>query len=328
MNRIFSILRYSAIVALVAGLFVVSGCDNGDEGPTKTIYQLISEDPTLSKIKAEVDLNADLKAKLESAGTNTFFAPNDLAMAAILTTLNLTDFTTISPSVLNAVLNYHLATSVVGSGDLTEGKEITTNQGEKIVVDVTDAGAVKLTTGATTKGTVLSSVVATNGVLHIVGDYPLIPPSIGTVIVATLGKVAQPILLAKDFSILASAIQKADAGKAPAETIVGAMVGLSAQTFFAIPNAVFQGAPTPITVDTYTAAQWNAIIRGHLVPQVTITTLEAGTKTTINGKVITTTSTTVQGTANANAIPVVTAAKITTSNGTIFPIQGVIQHIQ
>src|SRR5205085_11649855 len=165
-----------------------------------------------------------------------------------------------------------LATSVVNSGDLTEGKEITTNQGEKIVVDVTDAGAVKLTTGATTKGTVLSSVVATNGVLHVVGDYPLIPPSIGGVIVATLGKVPQPILLGAPFTILAAAIQKADAGKQPAETIVGAMVALEHQTFFAIPNEVFNAAS--ITVDTFTAEQWNGLIRGHMIPQVTVATIE------------------------------------------------------
>lgn len=325
-NRLFSILRYTAVIALVAGLFVVSGCGEDDDGPTKTIYQLISEDASLSKIKAQIDLNADLKAKLEGTGTFTFFAPNDLAMAAILTTLGLTDFATISPAVLSAVLNYHLATTVVTDADMTAGKTITTNQGENITIEVTTTGAKKLKTGATTNGTVLSSVQATNGILHIVGDYPLIPPTIGTTIVATLGKVAQPILLAADFSVLSSAIQKADAGKAAAETIVGAMVAQTAQTFFAIPNAVFAAATPAITVSTYTAEQWNAIIRGHMVPGVTLSTLEAGTSNTINGKVITRTATTVKGVGNANAITVVTAAKITTSNGVVYPIQGILLH--
>jgi uncharacterized surface protein with fasciclin (FAS1) repeats len=326
-NRLFYLLRYTAIIALVASLFVLGGCDNEEPGPTKTIYQLISEDPTLAKIKAEIDLDADLKAKLEaSTGTYTFFAPNDLAMSAILTTLNLADFTTISKSVLSDVLDYHLANTVVGSGDLTEGKEITTEQGEDIVVGVTSTGSVKLNTGATTDGTVLSTIEGTNGVLHIVGDYPLIPPTIGNVIVATLGTVAQPVLLAETFSILSSAILKADAGKAPQNTIVGAMVGQDAQTFFAIPNQVFQGAPTPITVDSYDAATWDAIIRGHMVPGETIATLGDGTKTTINGKVITTTATTVKGLGNANAIPVVIPQKITMGNGTIFPIGGILLH--
>lgn len=330
-NRLFSILRYTAIVTLVAGLFVVSGCDEDDDTPTKTIYQLISEDASLSMIKAQIDLNADLKAKLEaSSGTTTFFAPNDLAMQAILTTLGLTNFSTISPGVLSTVLNYHMANTVVYEADMTAGSTITTNQGEAITIEVTTTGAKKLKTGATTNGTVLTAdLKATNGVLHVVGDYPLVPPTIGTLIVATLGKVAQPILLAADFSVLASAILKADAGKAANATIVGAMVGLTAQTFFAIPNAVFAAAPTPITVDTHNAATWDAIIRGHMVPQETITTLAAGTKTTINAKVITIavgTATTVQGAGNPNPIPVVTGSRITTSNGTIFPIQGILVH--
>lgn len=303
----------------------MSGCDEGEDPPTKTIYQLISEDPTLSKIKAEIDLNADLKAKLEGPGTLTFFAPNDFAMDAILTTLSLTDFTSISPSTLSLVLNYHLANSVVYDADMTDQKTITTNQGENITVEVTTTGAKKLKTGATTSGTVVTAdLKATNGVLHVVGDYPLVPPTIGALIVATLGKVAQPVLLAKDFSILASAILKADQGKTPENTIVGAMVGQTAQTFFAIPNAVFQAAQ--LTVDSRSAAEWDAIIRGHMVPGTTINTLGAGTSTTINGKVITTTATSVQGLGNANPVPVAVTAKITTTNGTIFPIQGILFH--
>lgn len=324
-KRLFSMLRYTAIVTLVAGLFVVSGCDNDDDAPTKTIYQLISEDATLSKIKAQIDLNADLKAKLEGAGTLTFFAPNDLAMQAILTTLGLTDFATISPSTLSLVLNYHLANSVKMSSDLTNGAKVTTAQGEDITVEVTSTGAVKLKTGATTSGTVVTAdLKATNGVLHIVGDYPLVPPTIGALIVATLGKVAQPILLSASFSVLASAILKADAGKASANTIVGAMVAQTNQTFFAVSNQVFAAATPAITVDTYTAAQWDAIIRGHMIPSKTIGTLAAGTETTINGKVLTLTTTTVKGVGNTNAITIVTASKITTSNGVVWPIAGVI----
>lgn len=325
MKNLFPMLRYATMIAVVAALFVLGGCDEGEEAPTKTIYQLISEDPTLSMIKAQIDLNADLKAKLEGTGTITFFAPNDLAMGAILTTLNQPDFTNISPSVLSTVLNYHMANSVKYAGDLTNGSTVTTAQGENITIEVTTTGAVKLKTGATTNGTVVTSdIKATNGVLHVVGDYPLIPPTVGGLIVATLGKVAQPVLLGKDFSILSAAILKADAGKPQNETIVGAMVAQTAQTFFAPPNAVFNAAS--ITVDTYSATQWNAIIRGHMIGGESLATLPAADKSTINAKTITLTSTTVKGAGNANPIPVVVASKITTSNGVVYPIQGVILH--
>jgi uncharacterized surface protein with fasciclin (FAS1) repeats len=327
-RKLFSILRYTAVLALVASLFVISGCDDDEDAPTKTIYELISEDATLSKIKAEIDLNADLKAKLSGAGDFTFFAPNDLAMSAILTTLGLTDFTSISPSTLSLVLNYHLATKAYYDADLVAAATIATNQGENITVEVTTTGQKKLKTGATTNGTVITAdIKATNGVLHIVGDYPLVPPTIGGLIVATLGKVAQPILLSASFSTLASAILKADAGKPSAQTIVGAMVGLTACTFFAPPNQVFQAAS--ITADTYSAAQWDAIIRGHILPK-TIATLGAASEVTINGKTLTITGATtaaplgsVKGLGNTNAIPVA-AAKVTTSNGVIYPIGGVI----
>lgn len=325
-KRFFAILRYTTVVALIASAFVFSGCSDDDNGPTQTVYELIAADPSLSKIKAQIDLNADLKAKLDgtTSGSYTFYAPNDLAMSAILTTLNLTDFSSISTSTLSTVLNYHLANKEVTSADMTKGAKITTNEGEDITIDVTSTGVIKLVTGATTNGTVITAdIKGTNGVLHVVGDYPLVPPTVGSLILATLGKVAQPILLSSSFTVLAGAILKADAGKAAENTILGAMVGLEAQTFFAVSDQVFAAAQ--LTVASKTAAEWDAIIRGHMVPGVTIATLENNDGiTTINGKTLVTTATTVKGAGNAEAIPVVTSSKITTTNGVIYPIGGII----
>lgn len=324
-KRLFAILRYTTVVTLVAAVFVLGGCGEDDKKPTKNIYELISEQSTCAMIKAQIDLNADLKAKLQDAnGTYTFFAPNDLAMGAILSTLGLSDFSSISQATLSTVLNYHLANSVKTSGDMTNGAKITTAQGEDITVEVTSTGQIKLKTGATTAGTVITQdIEATNGRLHIVGDYPLVPPTIGALIVATLGKVAQPILLSSTFSILAQGILKADAGKAANLTIVGAMVAQSAQTFFAPPDAVLTAAGW--TAAGKTAAEWDAMIRGHMVPGVTLSTLAAGTPTSMAGKTITTTATTVKGSAAAApTVNVVVSSKITTSNGVIYPIQGLI----
>ena len=325
-KRFFAILRYTTVVALIASAFVFSGCDDDDKGPTQTIYELIAADASLSKIKAQIDLNAELKAKLDgtTSGSYTFYAPNDLAMSAILTTLNLTDFSSISTSTLSTVLNYHLANKEVTSADMTKGAKITTNEGEDITIDVTSTGVIKLVTGATTNGTVITAdIKGTNGVLHVVGDYPLVPPTVGGLILATLGKVAQPILLSSSFTVLAGAILKADAGKAAENTILGAMVGLEAQTFFAVPDQVFAAAQ--LTVASKTAAEWDAIIRGHLVPGVTISTLEnADDIHTINAKTLVTTATTVKGAGNAEGIPVVVTSKITTTNGVIYPIGGII----
>jgi uncharacterized surface protein with fasciclin (FAS1) repeats len=330
-KRLFAILRYTTVVALVAGAFFLSGCSDDDEKPTKTIYELLSEDPSLSKIKAQVDLNADLKAKLQDgSGTYTFFAPNDLAMSAILTTLGLTDFATIAPTTLSTVLNYHLVSSVKMKSDMTSGSKITTAQGEDITIVVTSTGDIQFDTGASTNGSLVTAdVVGTNGVLHVVGDYPLVPPTIGNLILATLGKVAQPILLSAAFSILTQAILKADAGKPANQTIVGAMIAQTGQTFFAPSDQVLTAAG--LNVATMTAAQLDAFVRGHMVPSTSVATLGDATLPTMltvggTNKTVTTTSTTVKGNANANAVTVVVAAKITTSNGVIYPIAGVIQH--
>jgi hypothetical protein len=252
-------------------------------------------------------------------------------MAAILTTLGQADFSNISPSTLSVVLNYHAASGVKLKSDMTAGAKITTLQGEDITIELTTTGDVKLKTGATTNGTVLTAdIKGTNGVLHVVGDYPLVPPTVGGLILATLGKVAQPILLGKDFSILASCILKADAGKPSNQTIVGAMVAQTAQTVFAVPNAVFTAAS--LTAASKTAAEWDLIIRGHMVPSVTLSTLGDATVPSLigagtpNNKTIITTATTVKGTANASAVPVVVTSKIVTSNGVVYPIGGLILH--
>ncbi len=320
----FSILRYTAVLMLVGSLFILGGCSDDDEAkPTKTVYELISENPELSSVKEQIDLdvNASLKASLQGSTDVTFFAPSNTAMNNLLTTLGLTNFASISPTTVQAVLNYHLVESLKLSSDLTNGAELTTKETEKIKIIVTSTGEKKLDTGATSDAAITTADTrATNGALHIV-DVVLVPPTIGALIVQTLGKVAQPILLSSSFSILASAILKADAGKAAAETIVGAMIASPALTVFAPVNDVFKAAN--ITVDTYSAAQWNAIIRGHVIAK-TLTTLPSGEETTINGKVVTLTSSTVKGLGNTAAVNVVVTSKVSASNGIVYPIAGVI----
>ena len=321
-KNLMSVLRYTVVVVLVASLFVISGCGEDEEQPTKSIYELISENADLSAIKAQLDAttNADLKASLSAAGTFTFFAPSNTAMTNLLNALGLTDFATIAPQVVITVLNYHLVESVKMSGDLVAGT-VLTKQGENITITVSGTGEKKLDTGASSDAAfVTSDVKATNGVLHVV-DVVLVPPTIGAVVISTLGKVSQPILLGAAFTTLAAGIAKADAGKAPASTIIGALTASSAITIFAPVNDVFAAAS--ITAASKTADEWDALVRGHIVLE-SISTLAAGTKNTMNAKVLTLTTSTVKGVGNANAIPVVVNAKVTQGNGVVWPIGGII----
>jgi uncharacterized surface protein with fasciclin (FAS1) repeats len=324
-------LSYTKHVLLVLALITtigLTGCDDDENGPTKTIWAELEADSDLSIVTSQL-LAQGYDAQLKGEGSFTLFAPSNQAMTNLLQTLfNATDpalFNSIAPTVIQSVLNYHIAESQNLAASLTNGAEVTTKQGEKIKVVVTTTGEKTLDTGATTDAKISKAdVKATNGVIHVV-DVVLVPPTLGTLIVQTLGKVAQPILLSGNFSTLSAAIQKADAGKAPAETIVGALVALPNVTMFAPPNQVFQAAG--ITVDTYTAVEWNAILRGHIVNQ-NLGTLTAGDKMTISGKNIVValgTPSTVKGSANANAVPIVAAA-VSASNGAVYPIGGVILH--
>jgi transforming growth factor-beta-induced protein len=319
-----SLLRYTIALVVVGFLGVLAGCkDDDDPAPTKTIYELVSEDTNLSVLKEQLDA-AGFEATLNGTGSFTLFAPSNAAMSTLLQQLGLTEFTSIAPSVVASVLNYHLLESQKLAADLIAGP-VATKQGEPITVTLTSTGEKKLDTGATTDASLTqTNIKATNGVIHVV-DVVLVPPSIGALIIQTLGTVAQPILLSSSFTTLSAGIQKADAGKAPANTIVGALIALEDVTVFAPVNDVF--AAGSITVDTYSAAEWDAIIRGHIVPE-SLTTLADGDKTSLNGKTITiaTGSTnTVKGAGNTTAVPIV-APGVPANNGVVYPIGGVLLH--
>jgi uncharacterized surface protein with fasciclin (FAS1) repeats len=329
MKRLIPFMKHALLVVVVLTTVGLTGCDkDDDEVPTKSIWQLVQENDNLTLLEAQLDA-ADFDATLSATGSYTLFAPSDAAMTTLLETLfNATDpalFNSVAPTVIKAVLNYHLVASQQMSSSFTNNAEFTTLQGEKIKVVTTTTGEKTFDTGATVDAKISTAdIKATNGVIHIV-DVVLVPPTIGGLIVQTLGKVAQPILLSSTFTTLAAAIQKADAGKPAEQTIIGALVSSPGITIFAPVNQVF--AAGSITVDTYTAAEWDAIIRGHIVGE-SLGTLANGTKTSINGKTITIavgTTSTVKGAGNTSAVSIVSAG-VPASNGVAYPIGGILLH--
>ena len=274
-----SILKYLkafTLVGIMASFIAITSCgsDDGDEpAATETVWELIENTANLSLLEAELSVFANLVATLNSDGDLTVFAPTDAALTTLLGTLGLEDFTTVNPDIAEAVLAYHVvATSRIAAGDVVEGETFTTAQGEVITVG---AGGV-LESGATTAASISTAdIQATNGVIHLI-DVVLVPPTIGAQIVATLGTVAQPVLLGADFTTLAAAITKADsdnvAGGADEgeETLLSilsdrTLTGADQITVFAPTNATFAAADPAITVDTYDAATWEAILKHHIV---------------------------------------------------------------
>ncbi len=257
-------------VLSVAAMFVMAGCgddDGGDPVATQNIWEIVQDRTELSSLEAELDA-AGLGNTLATTNNITLFAPSNTALNTLLGTLGITDFSSIREDVVNEVLTYHVATSVVLSSGLTEGAMITTLQGEDIEV----VGGPALSTGATSDSEVVTAdILATNGVVHVV-DVVLVPPTVGELIVSTLGTLAQPILLSADFSVLADAIRKADEEYAslPENSEVPTLVSILADqampdtdfTVFAPSNAVFTAAG--IGLDDLTAQQWYGTIAKHV----------------------------------------------------------------
>ena len=90
-KKLFSILRYTSIVALVASLFIISGCD--EDGPvifggtqldflkTEEFKQTItgSADNSLDSLVKYVSLYPELTAYISGTTEFTLFAPSNTA---------------------------------------------------------------------------------------------------------------------------------------------------------------------------------------------------------------------------------------------------------
>ena len=260
-----SFMKLLAAMFMISTLAVFVSCSDDDDtepAPTQSVWEIVESTDNLSALEREL-ISAGLQSAIEGANGITLFAPTDAALQQLLNTLQLEDFSSVNQDIAQAVLTYHVGTSQLASTDVVAGTTIATLQGEAITVE----DGPSLVTGATSPSSLtMTDIQATNGVIHII-DVVMIPPTIGGQIVATLGTLAQPVLLGADFTILAEGIAKADAANPDAATagIVATLIAGQDLTVFAPTNATFEGADPPITVDTFDAATWDAIIRNHVV---------------------------------------------------------------
>lgn len=279
-KKLFSILRYTSIVALVASLFIMSGCGDDEEpAPTMTISELIASDAFKQASGVDKSLALDssvkylnkypeLQALMTGTTPYTLFAPSNEAFINLLATPGFpSNIGSISPDVIKGVLAYHFVAEQKLQADLTAGLSlnslyteasyVTTASPTLPSVQVIKVNAdLTLLTGSSNAAIkiITPDKKATNGVVHVVGTV-MVPPSVGLVLIPILGKMAGTVLLGKDFTYLARMIGRADAGYVEdAATGKLKMVSHLARptsttapvfagaTFFAPPNAVFEAA--------------------------------------------------------------------------------------
>lgn len=218
------IQRLALIVFLLAMPFVISSCSDDDDdnkNRSKTITQIASETSNLSTLYSALQASG-LDDALDAGGPFTVFAPSNAAFAK----LDPEELNTIisTPSLLTALLQYHVVAAEVFSDDLSNGPVQTLLSGQ--TVDVSLAGG-----GVTLNGTsnvTDADIDASNGVIHII-DEVLLPDDF---VAQTIVQIAAGN---PNFSTLVAALEKPELS----DILAAASDPTSDLTVFAPTNAAF-----------------------------------------------------------------------------------------
>jgi transforming growth factor-beta-induced protein len=219
--------RLAVIVLFLAIPFVISSCSDDDDddnmNKSETIVDIAVKTPELSTLVSALQASG-LDAALSGNGPFTVFAPTNAAFAK----LPADELNTIisTPSLLTALLQYHVVAAEAFSDDLSNGPVQTLLSGQ--TVDVSLAGGM-VTLNGSSKVT-QADIDASNGVIHII-DEVLIPDDFVSKTIAQIAA-GNP-----DFSILVSALGKAELS----DLLAAANDPTQDLTVFAPTNAAFEG---------------------------------------------------------------------------------------
>ena len=201
MKKLNSILgKYTrvmfSVLIISMSLFVVSCNDDDDDDQmtSKNIVEIAQSDPNLSTLVSAI-VAADLTGVLSTGGPFTVFAPTNAAFAkldpAVLNNI------IGNPTLLTALLQYHVVSGEVNSSDLTNGPVGTLLSGQSINVDVSGG---MVTLNGSSKVTA-ADIDASNGVIHVI-DEVLLPADFAAQTIVQIAA-SNP-----DFSILVKALLK------------------------------------------------------------------------------------------------------------------------
>lgn len=173
------------IVVAIGGVFWSMNRDNdsnkneattqsqpAEQKTSTTIVTVAAKTPSLSTLVTAVKA-ASLVETLQGTGPFTVFAPTNAAFetlpAGTLDTLLKPE----NVDQLKSILTYHVVAGKVMAQDLKDGQVITTVQGGKLTVSITD-GKVYVTDAKGNKATVeKADVNADNGVVHVINSVLL-----------------------------------------------------------------------------------------------------------------------------------------------------------
>lgn len=252
-------LKFSFIIALVATVILLPGCD---KRPQNILFPPgIQKD--LVEVASEQGLNvfaAALKAsgidkEFDFLGQYTLLAPNDAAFnAAGITVANVG--TVLPMDVLRAVLRNHMISGRVPSVNLLPGPNATYTSIQRDILNTsTYAGA---TGGSFFNGKKIlkTDILANNGVIHVINGV-LLPPA---------GNLQTVLAANPDLSFLNAAIARAGL----TTTLNTTTTNL---TLFAPTNAAFQAAGYAdiAAINAASPATLSNILTYHVIPAANVT---------------------------------------------------------
>ncbi|MBG7631821.1 MAG: fasciclin domain-containing protein, partial [Bacteroidetes bacterium] len=264
MKNLNSILEKHArvmfsIFMISMSLFIVSCNDDDDdvEPPCENIVEVAQSAPDLSTLVSAI-VAADLTSVLAEGGPFTVFAPTNEAFAKLDPQILNNIIST--PSLLTALLQYHVVSGKVTSSQLSNGAVATLLSGQSIDVDISGGmvtlnGSSKVTT---------ADIEACNGVIHII-DEVLLPEDFAPQTIVQIAA-SNP-----NFSILVSALSKPELS----DLLTAANDPTSDLTVFAPTNDAFTAVLTALgknSIDDLPVGLLKEIVQYHIVAGATMST--------------------------------------------------------
>lgn len=150
--------------------------------PISTVVDVITNSPEHTTLANLIDL-ANLEETLAGEGPFTVFAPTNEAFDAV-DQETIDDLTSDPSGLLTQVLTYHVAAGAVFSGDLSDGQEIPTVNGEIVTIGI-DGEVVTVGNSSSIAAVIQPDIEATNGVVHVI-DAVLLPLTLSVDHIAAL----------------------------------------------------------------------------------------------------------------------------------------------
>lgn len=217
------------MTSFIVSVFALASLILSTNAQTGTIVDLVSRDPNLLLLKDAV-VAGGLVETLSGAGPFTVFAPTNEAFTALGPLLGWA-LNPHNKQDLDNILTYHVVSGKVLSTDLKDGEVVPTLDGlNNLTVHISSSGAVTINSSPVLK----ANVLATNGVVHVIGSSVLVPANSG----APIDNVVQLAVGDADLSTLVKCVVAAN--------VTGPLSTLAPITVFAPTNEAFAKLPTSI----------------------------------------------------------------------------------